>query len=124
MMKLMYLLGGAALAIALGACSKGGGGDFDAFLKLDTEKAAAFNVGGKDCAAKAKSVGEWRAKNTAKYNELRKSLGKQWPDGPPKDIQEKHGETMKANKQAVMGAMLDCSNDPTFSKMMDDTKTE
>lgn len=121
MMKFKYLLGGFALTVALGACSKGGSGDVEAFMKLDTEKAAAFNAGGDDCVAKAKSVGDWRTKNTAKYKEIQKKLNKEWPDGPPKDIKEKYGDTMKANKKAVMSAMMSCSNDPAFSKMMDDT---
>ena len=122
--KLKYLLAGVSLTVAIGACSKGGGGAVDAFMKLDTEKAAAFNAGGEDCVAKAKSVGDWRAKNTAKYKELQQKLKAEWPDGPPKDVQEKYGETMKANKKAVMGAMMACTNDPAFSKMMADTKTE
>lgn len=125
-MKLKYLLGSAVLALAalaLGACSKGGG-DIDAFMKLDTEKAAAFKVGGEDCVAKAKSVGDWRKANTAKYKEMQKKLNDQWPKGPPKDVQEKHGAQMKENKRAVMDAMMACTNDPAFSKMMDDTKTE
>jgi hypothetical protein len=124
MMKLKFLIGSAVLVVALGACSKGGGADVDAFMKMDTEKAAAFNVGGEDCTAKAKSVGDWRTKNSAKYQEMRKKLNAEWPKGPPKDVQEKYGETMKANKKAVMDAMLSCSNDPTFGKMMDDTKSE
>lgn len=123
-MKLTYLLGSLVLAVGLGACSKGGSGDVDAFMKLDTEKAAAFNVGGTDCAAKAKSVGDWRSKNTANYKAMQKKLNEQWPKGPPKDVQEKYGDTMKANKKAVVDAMFECSNDPAFSKMMDDTKTE
>ena len=122
-MKLKYLLGSAVLALALGACSKGGG-DIDAFMKLDTEKGAAFKVGGEDCVAKAKSVGDWRKANTAKYKELQKKLNDQWPKGPPKDVQEKYGAQMKENKRAVMDAMMACTNDPAFSKMMDDTKTE
>jgi len=124
MMKLKYLFGGMAVTLALGACSKGGSGDVAAFMTLDTEKAAAFNAGGEDCVAKAKSVGEWRTKNTARYKELQNKLKAEWPDGPPKDVKEKYGETMKANKKAVMGAMMTCTNDPAFSKMMDDTKTE
>ena len=118
------LLGGLVLTLALGACSKGGGGDVDAFMKLDTEKAAAFNAGGDDCTAKAKSVGDWRKANTAKYKELQKKLNAEWPKGPPKDVQDKYGDQMKANKKAVMDAMFACTNDPAFSKMMDDTKTE
>ena len=124
MNKLKYLLGSAALVIALGACSKGGGGDVDAFMKMDTEKAAAFNAGGEDCVAKAKSVGDWRKANTAKYKELQKKLNAEWPKGPPKDVQDKYGAQMKSNKRAVMDAMMACTNDPAFSKMMDDTKTD
>jgi hypothetical protein len=124
MMKLKYLLGSVALVVALGACSKGGGGDVDAFMKLDTEKAAAFNVGGEDCVATAKSVGDWRTKNTAKYKEMQKKLNAEWPKGPPKDVRDKYGDQMKANKKAVMDAMMTCTNTPAFDKMMDDTKTE
>lgn len=123
-MKVKYLLGSVALALALGACSKGGSGDVDAFMKLDTEKAAAFNAGGEDCAAKAKSVGEWRTKNTANYKAMQKKLNEQWPKGPPEDVQKKYGDQIKANKKAVVDAMFACSNDPAFSKMMDDTKTD
>jgi hypothetical protein len=114
----------ALFALALGLLGCGGGSsDIDAFMTLDTEKAAAFEVGGKDCAAKAKSVGDWRSKNTARYDEMRKKLNDEWPKGPPKDVQEKYGDQMKKNKKAVMEAMLECSNDPAFSKMMDDTKS-
>ena len=120
MNKLTYLLGSALLVIG---CSKGGG-DIDAFMKMDTEKAAAFKVGGEDCVAKAKSVGDWRTKNTAKYKELQKKLNAEWPKGPPKDVQEKYGDQMKANKRAVLDAMMACTNDPAFSKMMDDTSKE
>jgi hypothetical protein len=123
-MKFKVLLGSFALTLALGACSKGGGGDVAAFMKLDTEKGEAFKAGGDDCAAKAKSVGDWRSKNTAKYKELQNKLKKEWPDGPPKDVKEKYGDQMKANKKAVMDAMMACTNDPAFSKMMDDTKAE
>jgi hypothetical protein len=123
-MNFKHLLGSVVFALALGACSKGGGGDIDAFMKLDTEKAAAFKAGGEDCVAKAKSVGDWRKANTAKYKEMQKKLNDQWPKGPPKDVQEKYGAQMKENKRAVMDAMMACTNDPAFSKMMDDTKTE
>jgi hypothetical protein len=34
-------------------------------MKLDTEKAAAFAAGGTDCAAKAKTAGEWRTQHSA-----------------------------------------------------------
>ncbi len=124
MMKLTYLLGSLVLAVGLAGCSKGGSGDVDAFMKLDTEKAAAFNVGGEDCVAKAKSVGDWRTKNTANYKAMQKKLNEQWPKGPPEDVQKKYGDVMKANKKAVVDAMFSCSNDPAFSKMMDDTKTD
>jgi len=115
---------GAALTIAftLGACGGGSGGDLDAFVKLDTEKAAAFAAGGEDCVAKAKSVGDWRKANTANYKAMQKKLNDQFGKEPPKDMMEKHGATMKANKKAVMDAMFKCTNDPAFSKMMDETK--
>ena len=122
-MTIKYLLGSLAITVALGACSKGGSGDVDAFMKLDTDKAAAFNVGGKDCVAKAKSVGEWRTKHTAEYKAMQKTLNAKWSGGPPKDVLEKYGDTIKANKKAVMDAMFACSSDPAFGKMMDDTKT-
>lgn len=112
-----------AFTLGLAACSKGGG-DIDAFMKLEADKAAAFNAGGDDCAAKAKSVGDWRTKNTAKYKEMQKKLNDKWPDGPPKDVKEKYGDQMKAHKRAVMDAMMKCTNDPAFSKMMDDTKSD
>ena len=113
-----------ALVVALGACGKGGGsGDIDAFMKLDTDKAAAFKVGGENCEEKAKSVGAWRKANTEKYNAMRKKLNEQWPKGPPEDVQKKYGEQMKANKSAVMDAMLACSSNEAFGKMMDETKT-
>ena len=118
-MRFNYLL----ITITLGLLGCGGSSDIDAFMQLDTEKAAAFEVGGKDCAAKAKSVGEWRSKNTARYDEIRKKLNAEWSKGPPKDVQEKYGEQMKKNKRSVMDAMLACSSDPDFSKMMDDTKS-
>ena len=113
-----------ALALTAGACGKGSSSsELDAFMKLDTEKAAAFNAGGDDCAAKAKTVGDWRKANTAKYNEMRGKLKELWRKGPPKELQDKYGEQMKANKKAVMSVMLKCSNDPAFSKMMDETKS-
>lgn len=126
-MTIKHLLGGLTIAVALGACGKGGGGgsaDLDAFMKLDSDKAVAFAAGGEDCEAKAKSVGEWRAKHTAEYKALQTKLNAQWPKGPPKDVLEKHGEKMKANKKAVMDAMMACSNNEAFGKMMDETKTE
>lgn len=121
------LIGAGLLAVALLACGKGGGGgsnEVDAFMKMDTDKAAAFAVGGDDCAAKATSVGEWRTKHGAAYKAAQKKLGEQWPKGPPKDVQDKYGATMKANKQPVVDAMMKCTNDAAFSKMMDDTQTE
>lgn len=126
-MTLKYAIATLALTFSLGACSKGGGAaggdDVDAFMKLDTEKAAAFDVGGSDCATKAKSVGDWRTKHTAEYKAMQKKLNEQWSKGPPKEVQDKYGTQMKANKKSVVGAMMACSNDPAFSKMMDDTKT-
>ena len=72
-MAIKHLIGGAALVLALGACGKGKGGgssDVDAFMKLDTDKGVAFAVGGDDCVAKAKSVGDWRKAHTAEYKVL------------------------------------------------------
>jgi hypothetical protein len=109
------------LAIALSACNSSA--EVDSFMKLDTEKAAAFNTGGTDCAAKAKSVGEWRTKNSAEYKAMTKKLSERWSKGQPKDVTEKYGETMKANKKAVIDAMIACTKNPAFIKMMDDTKT-
>ena len=122
-MAMKKLLGGLVLAAAafLGACGGSGNSDFDKFMKLDSEKAVAFAAGGEDCAAKAKVVGEWRTKYSPEYKALQKKLNAQWSSGPPKDILEKHGDKMKANKKAVIDAMLNCSNDETFGKMMDDT---
>ena len=121
-MALTHWIGGLVIAAGLAGCSKGGG-DIDAFMKLDTDKAAAFAVGGQDCAAKAKSVGDWRKAHTAEYKAMQKKLKEQWPDGPPKDVKEKYGDQMKANKKAVIDAMMSCSSDPAFGKMMDETKT-
>lgn len=112
----------AAIAITMGACGGGGNADFDAFLKLDSEKAVAFAAGGEDCVAKAKSVGDWRKANTTKYKALQKKLKDVYPEGPPKELMEKHSEKMKANKDAVMGAMLACTGNEAFNKMMDETK--
>ena len=109
-----------ALVIAAG-CSKGSG-DIDAFMKMDTEKAAAFDVGGKDCVAKAKSVGDWRKAHSSEYQAMRKKINESWGNKVPDDVKEKYGEQMQKNKKSVMGAMMDCSNDETFGKMMDDTK--
>ncbi|HEY5928081.1 MAG TPA: hypothetical protein VIV11_40620 [Kofleriaceae bacterium] len=124
-MNIKHLLGGLTLALALGACGKkGGSADLEAFMKLDSDKAVAFAVGGEDCEAKAKSVGEWRTKHTAEYKALQKKLNEQWPKGPPKEVLEKHGDKMQANKKAVMDAMFACSNNEAFGKMMDETKKE
>ncbi|MFT3691791.1 MAG: hypothetical protein QM831_01535 [Kofleriaceae bacterium] len=110
------------LGLSLGAC--GGNADVDKFMKLDTEKAEVFKTGGTDCVAKAKAVGDWRKAHTAEYNEMRKKLNDKLGKEPPKEIMEKYGDQIKANKKAVVDAMFACSNDPAFSKMMDDTKTE
>lgn len=129
-MAIKHLIGSAALVLALGACGKGKGGaaggasDVDAFMKLDTDKGVAFAVGGDDCVAKAKSVGDWRKAHTAEYKVLQKKLNEQWKSGPPKDVMDKYGEQMKTNKTAVIDAMMKCSNDEAFGKMMDETKTE
>lgn len=125
-MTIKHLLGGLVLTMALGACGKGGAGsaDVDAFMKLDSDKAVAFAAGGADCVAKAKSVGDWRTKHTAEYKALQKKLNEQWSKGPPKEVLEKYGETMKANKKAVMDAMFACTNNEAFDKMMEDTKKE
>lgn len=120
MTKYNSVLAGLVLALGLSACSKGGG-DVDEFFKMEGEKAAAFSVSG-DCAAKAKSVGEWRTKNNVKYKELQNKLKEQWPKGPPDDVKKKYADQMTAGKKAVMDTMMECSNDPAFSKMMDDTK--
>jgi Mlc titration factor MtfA (ptsG expression regulator) len=120
-MKITTLFAGAALCFAA-ACGKGGNSDFEAFHKLDTDKAAAFAVGGKDCKAKAKSVGDWRTAHSAEYKALQKKLNEAWGKKPPEDIIEKYGAEMQANKKAVVSAMFDCSSDPDFGKMMDATK--
>ena len=119
-----HLLGSMILVASLGACKKGGSGDIEAFMKLDSDKAVAFEVGGEDCEAKAKSVGEWRKAHTAEYKAMQKKLKEQWPKGPPEDIQKKYGDQMKKNKKAVIGAMMSCANNEAFGKMMDETKTE
>ncbi len=124
-MRIKHVLGSLVLVAALGACKKGGGNaDVDAFMKLDTDKAAAFAVGGEDCEAKAKSVGDWRKAHTAEYKAMQKKLNEQWPKGPPKEVLEKYGDQMKANKKAVIDAMMACSSNEAFGKMMDETKTE
>jgi len=121
-MTIKYLLGGAVLALALGACSKGG--DVEGFVKLDTDKAAAFSAGGEDCVAKAKSVGEWRKAHAAEYKEMQAKLKDKWPKGPPDDIKEKYGDQLKKNKKAVIQAMFACSSNEAFGKMMDETKVD
>ncbi|HUS30682.1 MAG TPA: hypothetical protein VMZ53_19365 [Kofleriaceae bacterium] len=117
-------IGSILLAVALCACGKGGGGDIDTFMKLDSDKAAAFAAGGDDCEAKAKSVGDWRKAHTAEYKALQKKLNDQWSSGPPKDVQDKYGDKMKANKKAVIDAMFKCTDNEAFGKMMDETKTD
>ncbi|MBP6632199.1 MAG: hypothetical protein KBG28_18730 [Kofleriaceae bacterium] len=125
-MTFKHLVGAVAMSVtmslALGACGGGGSADVEAFIKLDSEKAAAFAVGGDDCDAKAKSVGDWRKANTTKYKAMQDKLKKQWPKGPPKEVTEKHGEKLQANKKAVMDAMLTCTGNEAFNKMMDDTR--
>jgi hypothetical protein len=115
-----YKLGMCVLGLSVALMGCGSGGDIEEFVKLDNSKGVAFEVGGDDCVAKAKSVGEWRKKNTKHYNELRESLGKKYKEGPP----EKYKEDLTKNKKAVMGAMMKCSNDPAFSAMMDETSTD
>jgi len=124
-MKIKLLISGVVLGAALCACGKGGGNaDVDAFMKLDSDKAVAFAVGGQDCEAKAKSVGDWRTKHSAEYKALQKKLNAQWSSGPPKEVLDKYGDKMKENKKAVVDAMMACSNNEVFGKMMDETKTE
>ena len=118
----MKKLAGGIIAVLLVAC--GGGGDIEAFVKLDTSKGEAFAVGGDDCVAKAKSVREWRTKHNAEYKDMQKKLKDKYPDGPPKDLQEKHGDQMKKNKKNVMDAMLKCTNTPEFDAAIDDTKVK
>ncbi len=122
-MTIKHVLGSLTLVLALGACKGGGSGDVDAFMKLDSDKAVAFAVGGEDCVAKAKSVGDWRKAHTAEYKALQKKLNDQWSKGPPKEVLEKYGAKMKENKKAVVDAMFACSSNEAFSKMMDETKT-
>ncbi len=55
---------------------------------------------------------------------MQKKLNEQWPKGPPKEVLEKYGDQMKANKKAVIDAMMACSSNEAFGKMMDETKTE
>jgi hypothetical protein len=125
-MTTKHLLGSLTLVLALGACKKGGGGgaDIDAFMKLDSDKAVAFAAGGTDCDAKAKSVGDWRKAHTVEYKAMQKKLNDSWPKGPPKEVLDKYGDKMKENKKAVLDAMMACSSNEAFGKMMDETKTE
>lgn len=111
------IVGMCVLGLSLSLMGCGSDGDIEEFVKLDNGKGEAFAVGGDDCVAKAKSVGDWRKKNTKKYNELRKSLGEKYKKGPP----DKFKADLKKNSKAVMDAMVKCSNDPVFGKMMDDT---
>ncbi len=113
-----YKIGMCVLGLALVGC--GSSDDIGEFVKLDNTKGVAFEAGGDDCVAKAKSVGEWRKKNTKRYNELRKALGEKYKKGPP----EKYKEELAKNGKSVMDAMMKCSNDPAFGKMMDETTTE
>jgi hypothetical protein len=126
-MAIKHLIGSMALIAALGACGKGkssgGNADFDAFLKLDTDKAAAFSAGGDDCDAKAKTVGEWRTQHSAEYKTLQGKVNDQWHGPPPKDVLDKYGKQMDANKKAVVDAMATCTGNAAFDKMMDDTKS-
>lgn len=111
-----------SLTVAAASACGGGNEDIEAFIKLDTAKGEAFAVGGDDCVAKAKSVREWRSKHNAEYKSTQQKLKEKYPDGPPKDVMEKHGEQIKKNKQAVMGAMVKCTNTPEFDAAIDETK--
>jgi len=122
-MSIKLWIGSVAFAGALGGCGKGNA-DLDAFMKLDSDKAVAFAAGGEDCVAKAKSVGDWRKAHTAEYKALQKKLNDQWSSGPPKEVLDKYGAKMKENKKAVMDAMMACSSNEAFGKMMEETKTE
>lgn len=95
----------------------GSDGAIEEFVKLDNSKGEAFAAGGEDCAAKAKVVGEWRKKNTKRYDEIRDSLKDKYKEGPP----EKYKADLTKNKKAVRSAMMACSNDPAFGAMMDET---
>ncbi len=112
------LLLAASIALPLSAC--GGGGLIDDFVALDTAKAAAFEVGGDDCDAKAPSVAKWRAENNARYKELQEALNKEYPEGPPDDAKAKHGEQLQKNKKAVMGAVIKCADNEAFGKAIDE----
>ena len=117
-MKLICL----ALMSVLTFSACGGNADLDAFLALDTDKAKAFT--GETCADIAKTAGAWRKANTANYDAMREKLKAAYPEGPPKDFVEKHKTQMDANKKAVIGATIKCSDDPDFSAMMDETSTK
>jgi hypothetical protein len=110
------------LVVVMVAAACGGGGDVDAFVKLDTAKGEAFAAGGDDCAVKAKSVREWRTKHNAEYKAAQAKLKEKFKDGPPKDLKEKYGEQLEKNKKAVMGAMFKCTNTPEFDAAIDETK--
>jgi hypothetical protein len=112
----------AVIALFASACSKGGGGDIESFVKLDTAKGEAFAAGGDDCIAKAKSVREWRSKHNPEYKSAQDAVKKQYPKGPPKDVMDKHGEQLKKNKSAVMDAMMKCTSTPEFGAAIDETK--
>lgn len=120
-MKLCLAALAASLMMFGGLTACGGGGDIDAFVQLDTEKAAAFATGGEDCAAKADAVRAWRTNHNAKYKEMQGKLKDAYPKGPPADVMEKHGEQLEKNKKAVMGAMFACANDEAFGKAIDET---
>src|ERR1041384_1598170 len=97
MSKTKFVVLSVGLALGLAACG-GGGGDMEEFMKLEEGKAAAYSVSG-DCAAKTKSVGEWRTKNAAAYKALQNKLKEQYPKGPPEDMMKKYGDRMKAAKK-------------------------
>jgi hypothetical protein len=110
------LVAGLAMGAAVGC---GSGGAIDEFIKLETEKGAAFEVGGDDCEAKAKSVAAWREKNNARYQELQGKLKEEYPKGPPEDVMKKHGDALSKSKGAVMDAMMKCTDHPAFAAIFD-----
>lgn len=118
-MRNQISIGAFVLSLSLGLGGCGSDGEIEAFVKLDTEKAAAFEEGGDDCDAKAKSVGEWRKQNTKRYNEMRKALGQKYKDGPP----EKYKEQLGKNKKAVTSNLMKCMDNEAFGKMMDETSS-
>jgi hypothetical protein len=120
MTKLGQLLAGMMVAGGLAACG-GGDKDIEAFVKLDTDKAAAFSVGGDDCEAKATSVREWRTKNNKAYKAMQDKLKEKFKGGPPEDVKKKYGEQLEKNKKAVIDAMMNCSSNDTFGKAIDET---